>query len=54
MAEARVQLPLGAYYQRRIGKSGNPLASGARDRRFKSDYADYFAVGPVLVQAGAC
>jgi hypothetical protein len=54
MAEVRVQLPLGAFYQRRIGKLGNPPASGAGDRQFKSDCGDYFAVGPVLVQADAC
>ncbi len=26
----------------RVGKSGDPRASGARDRRFKSDHADFF------------
>ncbi len=29
---------LGEY--QRVGKSGNPRASGARERRFKSDHAD--------------
>ena len=55
MAEARVQLPLGALIYQGVGKFGNPRASGARDRQFESDHPDLLiAVGPVLVQAGAC
>ena len=53
MQEARVQLPLDAFYQD-VGKPGIPRASGARDRGFKSRHPDFIAVGPVLVRAGAC
>lgn len=41
MAEARVQLPLGAFDMQDVGKPGIPRASGARDRRFKSGRPDY-------------
>ena len=53
MQDVPVQLRLGASFQR-VGKSGIPRASGARDRRFKSDHADLIAVGPVLVRVGGC
>ena len=45
MQDAPVQLRLVASIQR-VGKPGIPRASGARDRRFKSDHADYIAVWP--------
>ena len=54
MADVRVRLSLGALVDRRVGKFGNPPASGAGDRRFKSNRADSIAVGPVLVRAGGC
>ena len=67
MQEARVQLPLDAFCSpnlrckrlyvvliQDVGKPGIPRASGARDRGFKSRHPDFFAVGPVLVRAGAC
>ena len=67
MAEVRVRLPLGALGRPRVctyqgvGKFGNPRASGARDRRFKSGRPDCgacrnanIAVVLVLVRAGGC
>ena len=45
MQDVPVQLRLGASIQR-VGKPGIPRASGARDRRFKSDHADLIAVWP--------
>jgi hypothetical protein len=68
MAEVRVRLPLGAIGRLRVcthqgvGKSGNPRASGVRDRRFKSGRPDCgirrdinnIAVVLVLVRAGGC
>ena len=53
MQDVPVQLRLGASFQR-VGKPGILRASGARDRRFKSDHADFIAVGPVLVRVGGC
>lgn len=45
MADVRVRLPLGAFENQGVGKLGNPSASGAEDRRFKSDHPDYAARG---------
>ena len=40
MADVRVRLPLGAFDNQDVGKSGIPRAPGARDRRFESDRPD--------------
>ena len=40
MAEVWVRLPLGALCYQGVGKLGNPRASGARDRWFKSSHPD--------------
>ena len=39
--ELRVRFSLDAFRYQGVGKSGTPRASGARDRRFKSDHPDY-------------
>ena len=40
--ELRVRFSLDAFDYQGVGKSGTPRASGARDRRFKSDHPDCF------------
>jgi hypothetical protein len=54
MQEARVQFPLGALEIGVWDSLANPPASGAGERWFKSNYADFDAVEPVLVRVGAC
>jgi hypothetical protein len=54
MADARVQLPLGALVFGVWESLAIPPAPEAGDRWFESNCADLIAVEPVLVRAGAC
>jgi hypothetical protein len=53
MAEVRVRLPLGTWTTRGVGKSGNPPASGAGERRFESGRPDWINSGGVRAGTSA-